>query len=550
MLVQLLLISRAVSSYKSDQRQECTANGDCSEEVEMMNVSLVQMSAAAGSGEKSGKSIRDALRPRTAEQDDAVDVVVVGSGLSGLTAALEMEKYNLTVQVLEAMPRLGGRMHREVFSPKQSVDIGGQWVGRTHLNLMALCDRLNLRRFISPNMSDGFSIRFDDETIDLSLQGIGSMFMRGFNKSEIVEGTEALLDAYACDEKFMELASTLPAKKYPFELTEEFEMFDKMSIFQWVSQNTQTELGRFICLFPHSAGGSGTDGVDDSLLNRLWNKKNSNQDDDPEYELIEGGAGQIPELLADELVRPVRLGDPVVEIKQADSKATVLTLQGKVYTAKDVVVAVPPAVSGKIKYDPPLPYNRQQLHTKIPMGTIVKILLIYAEAFWVNSSTISQHQAWMIANKKAGMLSVIADSSDPLSDVAHLVILITGSQADQYAALSTEEQRKDAVLSELATVVGDKALSPLAFYVGDWVANPWVSGSYGYVGLDGWTRWGSGLVEPHGCIQWASTETAREWSGYFEGAILSGKEAARKVVEGEKGADPSKIPSADLPLDA
>jgi len=44
-------------------------------------------------------------------QVDGVRVVVIGAGLAGLTAAYELNKLGYRVQVLEARPRPGGRVH-------------------------------------------------------------------------------------------------------------------------------------------------------------------------------------------------------------------------------------------------------------------------------------------------------------------------------------------------------------------------------------------------------------------------------------------------------
>ncbi len=44
------------------------------------------------------------------------------------------------------------------------------------------------------------------------------------------------------------------------------------------------------------------------------------------------------------------------------------------------------------------------------------------------------------------------------------------------------------------------------------------------------TRFGHALREPVGRIHWAGTETATEWTGYIEGALLSGIRAAKEVA--------------------
>ncbi|HWU22402.1 MAG TPA: FAD-dependent oxidoreductase, partial [Nocardioides sp.] len=55
------------------------------------------------------------------------DVVVIGAGASGLTAATEVKKAGLTVAVLEARDRVGGRLWTDEVGGA-TLEIGGQWV--------------------------------------------------------------------------------------------------------------------------------------------------------------------------------------------------------------------------------------------------------------------------------------------------------------------------------------------------------------------------------------------------------------------------------------
>ena len=55
------------------------------------------------------------------------DVVIVGAGAAGLTAANELRKAGLSVAVLEARDRVGGRLWTDVIDGAM-LEIGGQWV--------------------------------------------------------------------------------------------------------------------------------------------------------------------------------------------------------------------------------------------------------------------------------------------------------------------------------------------------------------------------------------------------------------------------------------
>src|SRR6202022_1237801 len=75
------------------------------------------------------------------------DVVVVGAGFAGLSAARALVEAGVDVVVLEARDRGGGRSYTRLASDGTPIDLGGQWIGPTQDRLAALAEAVGVTTF-------------------------------------------------------------------------------------------------------------------------------------------------------------------------------------------------------------------------------------------------------------------------------------------------------------------------------------------------------------------------------------------------------------------
>ncbi|MBJ7899363.1 MAG: FAD-dependent oxidoreductase [Cyanobacteria bacterium RI_101] len=444
------------------------------------------------------------------------DCIVVGAGLSGLIAARNLHRQGRSVMVLEARDRVGGRMRGKFLASGQWIDLGGQWVGPTQTRFLALLDEYRLSRFTSPVsgqkvlLYNGARYEFD---------GLFQGYAEGEIPGVCPEDWQDAQDAWR---RFEALSAALP-EGYP-RANDLNRQLDGMTFAQWIAENTQTEFGKWYFHYMSRAVGVGcVEAGQISFLHALWGHRVASQAEHPEAELIRGGAGQIPGKIAAELAPFIRVGEAVTGVRHSDQGVEVLT-GSETYSARFVVIAMPPHLAGRIFYDPPLPPLRAQLTQRVPMGTCAKVLISYDRPFWRDKGLAG------IGLGNCRWIELCADSSDPETGVGVIATFVYGDAYHEWMTLP-EADRRTAVLGDLAMYFGDEALTPVSYDVENWTADPWTGGGYtAFMPPGVWTTFGEAHTAPVGPIHWAGTEYSDRWPGFFDGAIRTGERAAAEIL--------------------
>lgn len=434
-----------------------------------------------------------------------VEVAVVGAGFAGLSAAEALIEAGLSVRVLEARPRVGGRVLTRYLPDGTQLDLGGQWIGPSQSNIMALVERYGIGFYPTPGQGE-MVVEYGGQRVPDTPPEAAAVLteLDALAREIVVEQPWTSPRAAEWDQ--CTFASWLAAKDLPQAA---FRFLDRV-VSGGLLAGSAAETSLLETLFYLASAG----GVE-PLLGYEGGAQDSR---------IVGGAQQIAEQMAAALPPgTLRLGDPVTAIEYDDHAARVHT-RTTCWQAARVIVAVPPSLAGRMRYDPPLPALREGAFQRMPAGTALKVHAIYAEPFW--------HEAGLsgVARSTDGVLTETVDNTPPGSPRAVLTGFAYGAEA---VALRRErpEVRRRLVLDHLAALFGPQAQEVQEFVEFDWLGEEWTRGCFsGHFVPGAWTTFGPSLRQPVGPLHWAGTETAMHWNGYFDGAVESGQRAAAEII--------------------
>lgn len=449
------------------------------------------------------------------------DVIVVGAGPSGLTAAYELRKAGRTVAVLEARDRVGGRTWTEQMDGA-TIEIGGQWVSPDQTALYSLIEELGLETFARYREGDSVYVAAD-----------GTRTVYGGGDFPLAESTVAAMDALvaAIDAVVAEVDPDAPwAHPRAAEL-------DRISFHDWLRTLSDDEAA---CanVAPFIAGGMLTKpayafSALQALLMAASAGSFSNLVDE-DFILdrrVVGTMQGVSKALAERLGDDVHLGNPVLRLEWSEDGVVAHGADVTV-TARKVVLAVPPNLYSRISYDPPLPRRQHVTHQHQSMGLVIKVHAVYDRPFWREQGLSGTGFA------PAGIVSEVYDNTYVGESTGTLVGFISDLRADEMFALPADERRA-AVLRSIAAYLGDEALEPVVYYESDFASEEWTRGAYATsYDLGGLHRFGPDQNENVGPIYFSSSDLAGEGYQHVDGAVRMGRRTAARIVAALDGTTP------------
>ncbi len=451
-------------------------------------------------------------RGRTIGGMETVDVGIIGAGLAGLATARQLEGRGLSVAVLEARERVGGRTLSQTVG-RGTFDLGGQWIGPTQRRLHGLARELGIGVF--PTFHRGV------KRIELGGR------VRSYRSSIPALSLLKLLELQRAIGRLDRLTRTIdPAAPWSSPRAAEL---DRLSLEAWKRRNILSRdvremldlaLRSFLSIEPSeismlhllayaaSAGG----------LLQLIEVEGAAQ----EGRFVDGAQALSTGLRA-RIAGEVRLGAPARRVEVVDGGVTIRGEWGALRCDR-VVVAVPPHLCDRIAFEPGLGHAREQLHLHSPIGATIKVLIRYRSPFWRDEGRSGES-----LSTRAPFCFTFDNSSHDGEQPA-LVAFITGDMARRFGDRSARE-RQAAIVEGLVRIFGPRARDVEGIHEKNWGLDPWARGCpAAFLSPGVLHTCGPALRSPRGPVHFAGTETAREWNGYLEGALESAERVCAELL--------------------
>jgi monoamine oxidase len=412
-------------------------------------------------------------------------VIVVGAGAAGLMAARELTRAGKKVVVLEASKRVGGRI-LTLHTSKTGipVELGAEFIHGDAPETTRLVDEARL------------------VTVPVLGEHYGSERGRLIRLGPVWKRIARVFRYMNADRKedrsFQEFLDRKPGGR---------------------GLNKERELARGFVRGFYAA--------DPGLISEKWLAEGGDPTESAaEARRIVHGYGALVEYLYREVTDRVRLNTAVRRVVRSDSGVRVIGRSGEEHRARAVIITVPLPVlqNGSIAIEPE---NRQLLIAarKLEMGRVMRVSFVVKERFW---------------SKKAGDIWSVQTPTRPFNvwwtQYPMLSPLITAWAGGPAAAqLSEEGDAENVAIAELGRVFGMRrtTIESLvdSIHYHDWTRDPHIRGAYSYAGIGGASSARVLARTIDNTVFMAGEATDSESTASVEGALASGKRAARRVLD-------------------
>jgi monoamine oxidase len=445
---------------------------------------------------------------------DGDEVVIVGAGIAGLTAAWRLRQAGVRVRILEASSRVGGRMFslRNHFPDGQVIELGGELIDTDHVRIRALAEELGLP--------------LDDLLADDPALGGELWFANGreYREAEIVAAFMPLAAAIERD------LATLGDGDITWNAPNGAEALDALSISDWLRREGAQDWLQTLIEVAYTTE-MGLECGRQSALNLLTFMGTEGDtfkifgSSDERFH-VRGGNDLIVQALGAKLADAIETDSPLEALRQDADGRFVLTARGRDLRARDVILATPFSTLRRVDLGLELPAHKRRAIAELPYGTNAKLMIGFNERVWRtkhrrNGSVYADlpfQTTWETTRLQPGAAGALTN----FTGGRHGVELEQGTPKEQADKAARE---LDAIFPGIAAArAGAREVRM------HWPTQPWALGSYACYTIGTWTTLRGAVGESVGRLHFAGEHTALDTQGFMEGGCESGETAAAKVM--------------------
>lgn len=423
------------------------------------------------------------------------EVIVIGGGFAGITAARELSQRGVRTTVLEARDRLGGRTWTRDTALGRELDIGGTWVHWIQPHVWAEITRYKLDLVSSP-------------ALDNAWWRVGEAIESG-TAADMFDLLDQPMSRILADSR-----SILPQPYDYYPLSDQLAALDSVSIKDKIDELDLDPVGRALLDGMWALNFSGNPARAAYTQAIRWCALAGGDwklmfEACATYKFARGTKSLLDAIAADAQEADIRLGTTVTAIDETADGVTVTTADGKQLRGARVVVTLPLNILNSIAMTPPLNRELTSVAEEGQASTGVKV--------------------WVRVKGEVGKFAALADSDAVLNFVQYeypfegdSLIVAFGPRT---GLIDLNDPR--AVEAELRRWRPD--LEVVAVDAHDWAADPLSGETWPMLAPHQLDIVAGAAGDTARKIRLAGSDYARGWAGFIDGAIESGLHAARTI---------------------
>lgn len=433
-------------------------------------------------------------------------VLVLGAGMSGLTAALALHRRGHDVQVIEFQNRVGGRLLSVPLKGGQFTEAGG---GHFRSN-MPLVLRY-LRAFALPvmSMNDGLPrYLVDGKTAQASNLADWPWDLHDDERNLTVSSN---LNRYL----FLNRLDTATVLDPGWPDARTLRHLDSMTVGEMI-RGVGGSTAFLKLLDAHGGTFTSRSPALGAIPDLAYHFGDQN------LFRIRGGNDRLPQAMAAELGDRIVLDAPVTAIDQTGPRVRVTVANGREFSADAVISTIPFSVMSEITVSPAWTAGKQRMFDEMDWDHTVKVIVQTRTPAWLKQGV----HGWPMAGGDRPWERVIDITGNETGGYGNVFFYLNGDNADtvlSHPVATRAQQVVDAFRADMPDLF-DEVVTVQDFA---WPEQPWIRASFGGPPVNGgwmiaeWTR-------PEDRLYFAGDFTTMK-SGWVEGAIESGLRAARQI---------------------